>query len=258
MAAPIPQETVPLNVWPCAQVPVSEQWSDGGYAPGSDYFSPLLFPELARRVVTTYSSPGDVILDPVCGAGALAVEAAALHRRAVAVAPTPALGSLTAANVHSVLPPAKRHLVSIHVGEAEAVTEVVPGSVGGAALVVLALPGRRPERGLAWDRAAVIDGCRSLLAPGGYLAIVTRAEQVHGRLIDESPASVKLAENAGLLYLQHIVALTASISDGSLIADGCALARGDRCVVTHTNVLIFLKPATEAAQRHAVPVTRAA
>jgi len=259
MAAPIPQETVPLNIWPCAQVPVAEQWSDGGYAPGSDHFSPLVFPELARRLVATYSSPGDVVVDAATGAGAVATAAALLRRRAVAVAPTPALGSLTSSNTRGLVPPAKRHLVSIHVGEPEAMTEIVPGTVDRASLVVLALPRRRPSDGLPWDRAAIMEASRALLAPGGCLAVVTRAEPVHGRLVDESPASIRLAEAAGLAYFQHIVVLTSSIRDGSLIADGCALAHGERCVVTHTSVLIFFKPAAVAAtQRQAFRLLQAA
>src|SRR5258708_24148311 len=94
MAAPIPTETVPLNIWPCAQVPVAEQWTDAGYASRSAVYSAALFPELARRIVATYTSPGDLVVEAAAGSGVASVEAARLHRRAVAVSPTDELAAL--------------------------------------------------------------------------------------------------------------------------------------------------------------------
>jgi DNA modification methylase len=37
-----------------------------------------MFPELARRIVTEYSTPGQVVVDPLAGIGTTVVEAALL------------------------------------------------------------------------------------------------------------------------------------------------------------------------------------
>jgi len=240
-AAPVPTETVPLNVWPCAQVPISEQWTEAAYAIGSSVYSAALFPELARRIVATYTSPGDLVVEAAAGSGVAAVEAARLHRRAVAVPPTDVLAALVTANARRIV--RRPELVTVLAGDPEALTEVAAGSVSRAALVILALPRRRPEASrLRWDTAAVVRGAHALLAPGGFLATVSRVAHIGDEFVDPSATLVRVAETTGLFYLQHIVALTASIRDGELIAAGQAMARGQRHVVTHTDVQVFRKP----------------
>jgi hypothetical protein len=50
-----------------------------------------------------------------------------------------------------------------------------------------------------------------LLAPGGVLAVLTHSERGDGRLIDPTGSVVASAQAADLLYLQHIVLLTAPL-----------------------------------------------
>jgi hypothetical protein len=97
-------------------------------------------------------------------------------------------------------------------------------------------PGREPVRALGrlaasrpggerlhrWDLVVVELGCRpcgdgfgllgaKLLAPGGVLAVLTHSERRGGRLIDPTGSVVASAQAADLLYLQHIVVLTAPL-----------------------------------------------
>lgn len=44
-----------------------------------------MLPALARRAIETYSDPGDLVVDPMCGIGTTLVEAADLGRRAAGV-----------------------------------------------------------------------------------------------------------------------------------------------------------------------------
>lgn len=44
-----------------------------------------MLPEIARRVIETYTQPGDLIVDPMCGIGTTLVEAVHLGRRAIGV-----------------------------------------------------------------------------------------------------------------------------------------------------------------------------
>jgi hypothetical protein len=70
---------------------------------------------------------------------------------------------------------------------------------------------------------------------------VSRAGYAGPRFVDDCAALVGAAEQAGLDYFQHVIALTAAVRGGELIAMGRALARSDRHVITHTNVLVFSK-----------------
>jgi hypothetical protein len=78
------------------------------------------------------------------------------------------------------------------------------------------------ERVHRWDLVVVDLGCRlcgdglgllgaNLLAPGGVLAVLTHSERRGGRLIDPTGSVVASAQAADLLYLQHIVVLTAPL-----------------------------------------------
>jgi len=79
-----PPEPLPTNVWPCAQVQARMQ-RRGRYVPASNIHPAKMLPEMARRIVETYSSPGDLVLDPMAGIGTTLVEAGHLGRRALGV-----------------------------------------------------------------------------------------------------------------------------------------------------------------------------
>ncbi len=58
-----------------------------------------MLPALARRAIETYSDPGDLVVDPMCGIGTTLVEAANLGRRAAGVELEPRWAKLAAANL---------------------------------------------------------------------------------------------------------------------------------------------------------------
>lgn len=58
-----------------------------------------MLPELARRIITTYSDPGDLVVDPMCGIGTTLVEAIHLDRNALGVEPERRWASLATANL---------------------------------------------------------------------------------------------------------------------------------------------------------------
>lgn len=81
--------------------------------------------------------------------------------------------------------------------------------VGAAALVVAAVG---PDGvGDGFGSAAA-----ELLQPGGTLAVITHCERRQGQLVDPSGTIVAAAQNADLLYLQHVVALHHPIRDGRI------------------------------------------
>jgi DNA modification methylase len=117
---------------------------------------------------------------------------------------------------------------------------------------------RQTERRFTADSylAAMSDvyaGCAKLLAPGGFLILVTKNMRVGGRLTNLSGDTIALCENAGLVYWQHIVALLATLRDEALRPRPSlwqllnlrhALAKGERAhLVCHEDVLVFQQPA---------------
>lgn len=77
-------DDIPLAIWPCAQQ--TSQWQrHDRYLPESNRHPAKMLPEIARRAIETYSQPGDLIVDPMCGIGTTLVEAVHLGRRAIGV-----------------------------------------------------------------------------------------------------------------------------------------------------------------------------
>jgi hypothetical protein len=75
---------LPLAVWPCAQR--TSQWQRyERYLPESNRHPGKMLPALARRAVESYSDPGGLVLDPMCGIGTTLVEASSLGRRAFGI-----------------------------------------------------------------------------------------------------------------------------------------------------------------------------
>ena len=58
-----------------------------------------MLPELARRAITAYSDPGDLVVDPMCGIGTTLVEAIHLDRDALGVERERRWASLATANL---------------------------------------------------------------------------------------------------------------------------------------------------------------
>jgi DNA modification methylase len=99
VTAPQPKTPdIPLAVWPCAQR--TSQWQrHGRYLPDSNRHPAKMLPELARRAIETYSRPGDLVVDPMCGIGTTLVEGTHLDRRAIGIELEPRWAELAEANL---------------------------------------------------------------------------------------------------------------------------------------------------------------
>lgn len=276
---------VPLAVWPCAQTTAQYQRA-GRYTPESTRHPGKMLPELAHRIVTCYSAPGDLVADPMCGIGTTLVEASALDRRSVGVELEQRWAAIAAANLDRVLTPGQRALAEVRVGDALEASQVLADVAATVDLVVTSPPygcaaemidrpaweagGRlcpadtlnyTPQRanlGHAYQAgmAQVYAECFALLRPGGLLVTVTKNMRRHGRLADLAVGTRQLCEQAGFGYLQHVVALHAGVRDGQLAVRPSlgqlmqvrrARANGDPVhLVAHEDVLVFAKPAEAA------------
>jgi modification methylase len=278
---------VPLAVWPCAQTSAQYQRA-GRYLSGSSAHPGKMLPELARRLVAEYCPPGGLVADPLCGIGTTLVEAAALGRWAVGVELEPCWVELARGNLAHALSAEQAALGEVRQGDARRLPELLADVARRVDLVVTSPPyacdagvidkpgwrtghplcprdtlnySRDPAnlghaRGEAWRSgiAEVLAGCAWLLRPGGLLVTVTKNTRRLGRLNDLAARTVRLAEQAGLGYLQHLIALHAAVRDSELVARPSfwqltqtrrARARGEPChLVVHEDVLVFTKPLT--------------
>jgi modification methylase len=89
---------LPLAIWPCAQE-TSQQQRRGRYLPASNRHPAKMLPELARRAITAYTRPGELVVDPMCGIGTTLVEAVHLGRRALGVELEQRWAALATANL---------------------------------------------------------------------------------------------------------------------------------------------------------------
>jgi hypothetical protein len=146
-------------------------------------------------------------------------------------------------------------------------------------LVITSLhPGRSGDH--SGDLVALV--AARLLRAGGIFAVITHSDWSAGELVDPTGAVVTAAQNADLLYLQHIVALHVPVRGGRLAAelipdtDGSAAQQQARTAHRakarglptphrriHSDVLVFAQPhgneplpASPAEQAHADGVIR--
>lgn len=116
---------LPLAVWPCAQR--TSQWQRyGRYLAESNRHPGKMLPALARRAVETYSEPGALVVDPMCGIGTMLVEAIDLGRRTIGVELESRWAKLAAANIeHAHEDPRTRSLAQVTEGDARQLARVL-------------------------------------------------------------------------------------------------------------------------------------
>lgn len=133
--------------------------------------------------------------------------------------------------------------------------DVVPADTD---LVITSL---RPEHSGDHSSDLVALVAARLLRVGGILAVITHSDWTQGELIDPTGAVIASAQNADLLYLQHIVALHTPLHGGQFAPelipdpDGSHAQRDARAVHRatvrglptphrriHSDVLVFAQP----------------
>ncbi|MHB8448941.1 MAG: TRM11 family SAM-dependent methyltransferase [Mycobacteriales bacterium] len=242
---------MPLAVWPVAQVSAQYQRA-GRYLPDCTAHPGKMLPALAARIITEYTTAGQLVLDPMCGIGTTLVEAATHDRRAIGVELETRWAELATANLEHVLTPEQCLTVEVRTGDAQHLPSVIRDAIGAVDLIVISPPygcdagiidkpawtagGRLcpPDslnystdranvghaRGEAYvtAMAAVYAGCLGLLRPGGRMVTVTKNTRRRGRTFDLAGTTIALARAAGFTFVQHVIALHAAVRDSALVA----------------------------------------
>jgi hypothetical protein len=226
---------VPLSIWPGLPDP-------GGAGDGLPCGGPVTT-AAARRVIDTFSRPGDLVAAAGACSPAVAEAAAAAGRRVLALVTDGRSGYPL---------PVPYPVVRLRSGGPAHV--LAPGNpvTGQAALAVAGCCGSgccaSPGASGQGDRNAglLYAACERLLRPGGVLAVIAGPAAPGGTLADTAGSAVAAARAAGLVYTQHIV-LVRAVIDGDRLAPAAPgaepAAPGGSPV--HDDLLVFTKPGGE-------------
>jgi len=237
-----------LSVWTTAQRTAHSQ-RRGRYLEVSGTHPAKMLPAIAARAVATYTHPGDLVVDPMCGIGTTLVEAVHLGRDALGVEYEEPWAKLARANVTFARAQGATGHGEVTTGDARHLVRVVdPAARGLVALVVTSPPygaslhgqvRARPGKGVekSHDRYSkdpanlahvglarlleasgqILAGCVALLRPGGFVAMTVRPYRQAGLLVDLPGALVSVGEGAGLVLYERNVALLAALRDDRLV-----------------------------------------
>jgi hypothetical protein len=207
-------------------------------------------------VITAFSRPGDLVVIPAPGTGALLTAAAGIGRRALGLPTSPRHSGDLAALLDRDLDPAVRPLARLRPGGPAALLDGSCREAGQAALAITAAcatPGCPPPgpgssgAGHGADPGVLYAACQRVLRPGGLLTVITAAAREPGW-----PGEVIAhARAAGLVYTQHIIAVHAAIRGSRLhlppAPDTPALHPPPGAVASphlpaHSDLLVFANP----------------
>lgn len=228
-------------------------------------FSPFsrpgaLLAQFARRTIETYTDPGDLVVDLMCGDGTTLVEAILLDRDAIGSEFDRRAAKRASANIDRarsqgapgrarVLTGSPRDLPrALTRREAQELLDPADPEVKRlpralADLVLSVLPAGEPC--VALDAYAAI--AAGTVKPGGFVVSVIGNHQAGTTVAGEV---VEYCQQMGLDYWQHVLGLLAPIRDGQL-APGPELRKRSHAglrraeVVCHEDILVFRRPDAE-------------
>lgn len=242
------------SVWLTGQTCARDQ-RRGRYLPGSNAHPAKMLPSIARYLVATYTRPGEVVLDPMCGIGTTVVEAVHLGRSGVGVEYEPRWARLARANVDHARTQGGTGAGHIVGGDARQLPDLLPEPLrtdlqGRVALLVTSPPygpsthgnprehagpgGRIAQRDhtygcdqrnlahadphqLVEGLTRIFAGCLPLLAPAARVAVTARPYRHQGVLVDVPGMVTAAAHTAGLVLHERCVALLAGVHAGRLV-----------------------------------------
>jgi tRNA1(Val) A37 N6-methylase TrmN6 len=245
------------SVWATGQQTPAVQ-RRGRYVPESMTHPAKMLPAVAAHAIATYTQPGELVLDPMCGIGTTLVEAPHQDRRAIGVEYETRWAEIARANIAHT-GPVRRGAGQVYTGDARHLDWVLPPDLYGQVALVVTSPPYGPSThgrvstdatgvhkrhhryGDLLDRGNLANiGHHRLLAgftriltltvpylrPGGRVVITVRPWREHAELIDLPAQITACGRAAGLVPVQRCVALLGRITDtGGFVARGSFFQR---------------------------------
>ncbi|MCR3721113.1 MULTISPECIES: TRM11 family SAM-dependent methyltransferase [Prauserella salsuginis group] len=253
---------LPVSVWTTAQTSPANQ-RKGRYVAGTTAHPAKMLPAVAAHAIEHYTRPGEIVFDPMAGAGTTLVEALHAGRRALAVEYEPHWAAIAQANLE--LARERGHNADAQVvhGDARQLPHLLPEEYHGQAALVVTSPPYGPSThgrvatastdsadgkvhkyyhryGNTLDRGnlanvghhrllsgftRILAGAATILRPGGHVAITVRPWREHAELIDLPSQIIACGHAAGLEPVERCVALLARVANDTLIARGSFFQR---------------------------------
>jgi DNA modification methylase len=238
------------SVWLTCQQPARQQ-RHGRYLPETSSHPAKMLPALAAHAITSYTQPGELVLDPMCGAGTTLVEAVYCGRHGIGVDVEPRFTALARANLRLAAQRGAAGRGRVVTGDATDLPRRLPNQLRGqVALVVTSPPyGRRthgvvrsaPGHGVrkrdhrygdgsggnlayaGWDGllagfTRVMAGCYAMLRPGGTAVVACRpVRRRPGELVDLPGQLLACARSVGFQPVERCAALLAAVRDGTIV-----------------------------------------
>ncbi|NJP96432.1 hypothetical protein HCN51_44575 [Nonomuraea sp. FMUSA5-5] len=237
---------LPLSVWPAAaDTETVAACRSGCCVPVSE--------SLARHLVTACTRLGDLVIDLDAADHHIISTALTMGCLATATITDPALAQAIGQTLATTHPDHDLAIADLRLTRPDSPLADLRDLTGAAALVLHshACPSRRTERADVAERTALdLTGSAKLLKPGGHLVVVTGLHRDQQSLVDPAPALIAQAQRAGLLYLQHIVALRVPVRGEHIespLTWGVPRAEATAAGVplstrAHSDVFIFTRP----------------
>lgn len=239
------------SVWLTCQRPARDQ-RRGRYVPATRTHPGKMLPALAAHAISVYTVPGDLVLDPMCGAGTTLVEAVHAGRHAVGVDIEPRFTAIAGDNLDLAAAQGATGTATVLTGDSTRLMTglLPPGARGRVGLILTSPPygntthglvhttpegrvakdhhryGRAGHGNLAyagWDRllagfTQIMAAGYDTLRPGGIVVIAARpVRRTREDLIDLPSHLLDAAVSVGLQPLERCVALLAAVREDRLI-----------------------------------------
>lgn len=236
------------TVWLSGQQTAQAQ-RNGRYLPESRAHPGKMLPAIASQAIATYTRPGDLVLDPMCGSGTTLVEAIHQGRHGVGIEYEPSWAQLSSDNISHAHTRGATGEATVACGDARTILPILETrlqqrkqrvrlvltsppygpSVHGQVKAIGIRPVEKSHNRYSTDRAnlahqphhALVDGftdiltkARQLLDPGGVVAVTARPYRRAGLLVDIPGEVIRAARAAGLTFHERLVCLLARVDDG--------------------------------------------
>lgn len=235
------------SVWAVAQRP-SQVQRRGRYLPDSMPHPAKMLPALAARAVETFTEPGDLVLDPMCGIGTTLVEATHLGRDAIGIEYEARWAVLAEGNARHARAEGATGHAEVIVGDCRHLRSHVPQDAVGQVAMILTSPPygasthgrvqtagncvRKRDHRYSADRAnlahqglgSILDAMTAMfreaafvLAPDGVVVLTARPWRRDGVLVDLPGGLVRAAAAGGFRLVERNVALLAAVRGDQLV-----------------------------------------